>query len=280
MESSKTHALESKGTGRPYRLGIALSGGGARGFAHAGALMAIEEAGLKPDIIAGVSAGSVIAVLYAAGIRPKDIPQLFADAGFSSFAKLRIAKGGIFNPNRFRDFILKRIAPATRLEELKLPVYLGVTDFDNVQPAEFHTGEIGPRMIASCSIPLIFPPVEIDGVHYVDGGMLRNHPAWIIRDKCDFLIGVNCSPMPGASDAPDSLVNVALRSYHIMLRSNQFKDMESCDLSIETPEISRYKVFDLKNITTVFTSGYIHTRRALRQNGLWNPVQTSNHTIQ
>ena len=90
MESSSTQASTGKEFKRPYRLGIALSGGGARGFAHAGALMAIEEAGLKPDVIAGVSAGSVVAVLYAAGVSPKEIPQLFAESGFSSFAKLRI----------------------------------------------------------------------------------------------------------------------------------------------------------------------------------------------
>lgn len=280
MESSNIQTSASESVKRPYRLGVALSGGGARGFAHAGALMAIEEAGLKPDIIAGVSAGSVIAVLYAAGIRPKDIPQLFSDNGFSNFARLSLGKGGIFNPNRFRDFILKSIAPKTRLEELPMPVYLGVTDFDNVRSAEFHSGEIGPRVIASCSIPVVFPPVEIDGVHYVDGGLLRNHPAWIIRDKCDFLIGVNCSPMPGNFDSTDSLLSVAMRTYHIMLRSNQFKDMASCDLSIQTPELSHYKVFDLKNITTVFTSGYIHTRAALRKAGLWHPSASNSDSEQ
>lgn len=278
MESSSIQVSSSGGVKRPYRLGVALSGGGARGFAHAGALMAIEEAGLKPDVIAGVSAGSVVAVLYGAGVRPQEIPQLFSDAGFSNFARVRIRKGGFFNPDRFRNFIMRRIAPVKMLEDLQLPVYLGVTDFDNVRPVEFHSGEIGPRMIASCSIPLVFPPVEIDGVHYVDGGLLRNHPAWILRDKCDYLIGVNCSPIPGNFEPADSIVNVALRTYHIMLRANQLKDMEVCDLSIETPELSRYKVFDLKNITTVFTSGYIHTRRALRQAGLWKTADTNPDT--
>lgn len=267
----ESHHLQNSNQHRPYRLGIALSGGGARGFAHAGALQAIEEAGLKPDIIAGVSAGSVIAVLYAAGLRPAQMVSLFADAGAKDFMQLKLRGGGLFSATPFGRFIMKAIAPATRLEDLKLPVYLGVTDFDNVRPVEFHSGDIEPRMIASCSIPLVFPPVLIDGVHYVDGGMLRNHPAWIIRDKCDLLIGINCSPIPSEGDKPDSLLKVAMRSYHIMLRSNQFKDMELCDLSVETPEISSYKVFDLKNIQTVFNSGYMHTRRALRRAGLWAP---------
>lgn len=261
---------------RPYKLGLALSGGGARGFAHAGALMAIEEAGLKPDIVAGVSAGSVVAVLYAAGIKPADIPAVFQSDKFSSYTSLNLRGGALLNPKRFRDIVLKAIRPATRLEELALPVYLGVTDFDNVEAVEFHTGEIGPRMMASCSIPIVFPPVEIDGVSYVDGGLLRNHPAWIIRDKCDFLIGVNCSPVPSTMKrGSNSLLNVAMRTYHVLLRSNQFRDMELCDLSIVTPEIARCSEFDLKNIPTVVRSGYIHTRAALREAGLWNPVRNS-----
>lgn len=273
VQAQSTMQPAGGGGQRPYRLGVALSGGGARGFAHAGALMAIEEAGLKPDIVAGVSAGSVVAVLYAAGIKPADIPAVFTSDKFSSYTSLNLRGGALLNPKRFRDIVVKAIRPATRLEELALPVYLGVTDFDNVQAVEFHTGEIGPRMMASCSIPIVFPPVEIDGVSYVDGGLLRNHPAWIIRDKCDYLIGINCSPVPATMKrASKSLLQVAMRTYHVLLRSNQFRDMALCDLSIETPEIARYSEFDLTNIQAVVRSGYIHTRRALRDAGLWKPV--------
>lgn len=276
METAQNHAPQTDcglaNAGRPYKLGVALSGGGARGFAHAGALMAIEEAGLKPDIVAGVSAGSVVAVLYGAGIRPQDIPGVFASDKFTNYATLSLGKGALLSPKRFKDVVLKAIRPATRLEDLALPVYLGVTDFDNVRAVEFHTGEIGPRMMASCSIPIVFPPVEIDGVSYVDGGLLRNHPAWIIRDKCEMLIGINCSPVPSTMKrAKKSLLDVAMRTYHVLLRSNQLRDMELCDLSIQTPEIARYSEFDLKNIQAVFRSGYLHTRRALREAGLWNP---------
>ncbi|MDE7396754.1 MAG: patatin-like phospholipase family protein, partial [Muribaculum sp.] len=87
---------------RPYRLGVALSGGGARGFAHAGALKAIEEAGLKPDVIAGVSAGSVVAVLYAAGVSPDNILRLFSERGFSDFATIKPGAGGLFRADKFK----------------------------------------------------------------------------------------------------------------------------------------------------------------------------------
>lgn len=255
---------------RPYRLGVALSGGGARGFAHAGALMAIEEAGLKPDIIAGVSAGSVIAVLYAGGVRPLEMAQIFAKTNLRDLVELNFGQGGIFRIDRFRRLILKAIGNTHKLEDLNIPTYIGVTDLDHGCPAYFNTGEIGPRMIASCSIPIVFKPIVIDGIHYVDGGVLRNHPAWIIRDKCEKLIGVNVSPLAPEQEYK-SIVDVAMRTYNLMAKANQTPDMELCDISVQTPEIAHYAIFNLKNIKNLFVSGYIHTRRALRDAGMWNP---------
>ncbi len=260
---------------RRYRLGVALSGGGARGFAHAGALMAIEEAGLKPDIVAGVSAGSVVAILYAAGVKTLEIPHLFSKAGMSDFTTLSFGQGGILSAEKFKKFIMKVIGGYKRLEELPMPVYIGVTDFDRGVATEFHRGPIGDVMLASCSIPIVFRPVNIDGVNYVDGGVLRNHPAWIIRDKCDTLIGVNVSPLNQRAN-PSSLLDVAMRTYNLMAKANQSADMNLCDISVSTPEIAHYKVFNLKNINSVFTSGYIHARKALREAGLWNPEKSTN----
>ncbi|MCM1067352.1 MAG: patatin-like phospholipase family protein [Muribaculaceae bacterium] len=265
------NALHGTHKSRPqYKLGVALSGGGARGFAHAGALMAIEEAGLKPDVVAGVSAGAVIAVLYAGGVKPLRMAELFARAGFRDFAELSMGNGGLFKIDKFKEYIIRALGGPTRLEELRLPVYLGVTDIDNGCPAVFSEGEIGPRMVASCSIPIVFKPVNIDGVNYVDGGVLRNHPAWIIRDKCECLIGVNVSPLKPRKDFR-SIVGVALRTYNLMAKANQAQDMELCDVSVQTPEIADCAVFDLKNIKRIFVSGYVETRRALQEAGLWNP---------
>lgn len=254
-----------------YRLGVALSGGGARGFAHVGALMAIEEAGLTPDVIAGVSAGSVVAVLYAAGVPFEEMTKIFEGKGFSDFAAISMGDGGLMRIDKFKKAILKTInkfGQFKSIEDLNIPTYIGVTDLDNGHEAEFHTGSIGECMIASCSIPIIFKPVKINGVNYVDGGVLRNHPAWIIRDKCETLIGVNVSPMRTPGKAT-SLIDVAMRTYNLMAKANQGIDMSLCDVSVQTPELSSYKVFDLTNIKAVVTSGYIHTRRALKDAGLW-----------
>ncbi|MDE6277559.1 MAG: patatin-like phospholipase family protein [Muribaculaceae bacterium] len=268
METTQNKATDQS-SGRPYRLGVALSGGGARGLAHAGALMAIEEAGLCPDVIAGVSAGSVVAVLYAAGCKPIEIASIFSERGFRDFAEFKLGGGGLFVIKRFEKFILSHLKGARKMEDLKIPTYIGATDFDNGRPAIFHKGPIGPRMVASCSIPIVFTPVNIDGTNYVDGGVLRNMPAWIIRDKCDLLIGINVSPLRDYDTS--SVIGAAMRTYNLMAKANQAEDMAICDVAVETSEIASYKVFDLSHIHKVFVSGYLSTRRALRQAGLWNP---------
>ena len=87
---------------KPYKLGLVLSGGGARGFAHAGALMALEEMGIRPNIIGGVSAGSVVAVMYAAGMSPEAIIKAFSDIKFGDFAELAVPRDGFFSMDGFR----------------------------------------------------------------------------------------------------------------------------------------------------------------------------------
>lgn len=255
-------SVVKKDTGRPYRLGIALSGGGARGFAHAGALKAIEEAGLKPDIIAGVSAGAIAAVLYASGIPADEIMPRFSKK-FSDYCKLSIREGdGLFSLNKLTKF-LEENTGVKNLEELRIPTYIGVTDFDHGVPAVFSSGPLGDRVCASCSIPIVFRPVRINGTNYVDGGVLRNLPAWTIREKCDKLIGINCSPLTSYR-YKKSLFDVAMRTYNLMAKSNQETDMALCDLVIMTPELAKYQVFNLKDIQKVYLSGYAAAHRAIK----------------
>ena len=110
MTKSKSTKIESASESQAhYKLGVALSGGGARGFAHLGALIAIEEAGLRPDIIAGVSAGSVVAVLYAAGIPPLKIAKIFARKSFRDLAEQSFGHGGLMKIDKFENLILKAL---------------------------------------------------------------------------------------------------------------------------------------------------------------------------
>lgn len=256
------------------RLGVALSGGGARGIAHAGALKAIEESDLKPSVIAGVSSGSIAAVLYAAGVAPERILYMFTQTKLSDFTELTWGKGGVVKIDKFINFITRSIGHYKNLEDLRIPTYVGVTNFDTGKAEVFSAGEIGPIIQASCSIPIAIPPVRINGYTYVDGGVLRNLPAWTIRDKCDILLGVNVSPVgqvpPGEFT---SIFDIAMRTYSLLTKSNQVQDMELCDLVVRTQEISHLNVFNLKEAEKIFNSGYINTRKALRDAGWWQPQE-------
>lgn len=251
-----------------YSLGIALSGGGARGFAHVGALKAIEEAGLRPDVVAGVSAGSIAGSLYAAGVPVDEMLSQFSGLKFTDFCSLAITdREGIFSLDKLSRFITKATGGCTDFEQLKLPLYVGATNFDLGRPEEFHTGALGPAVTASSSIPIVFCPVRIGQYHYVDGGVLRNLPAWTIRDKCRTLIGINCSPLPHHSYRR-SLISVAMRSYQLLAKSNQAADIALCDLTITIPGLAGVSAFSLSDIRRIYLAGYSAAHRALKLSNL------------
>lgn len=249
----------------PYRLGLALSGGGARGFAHAGALQALDEAGLKPDIIAGVSAGSVAAVLYAAGVQPREIVDIFADASFSKLCEISVPKNGFFSMEGFKKLLGKHVG-CERLEDLPIPTIVCATDMDRGEPIAFDQGPLTTLVSASCSIPIIFKPVKYNGSRLIDGGVLHNLPSWAIREKCKYLLGFNVSPLPKRK-YKDTLLDIAQASYNLAVKTNTIPDMALCDLAVSMQQIADYKVFNLREINKVFKQGYEITRRALQDNG-------------
>lgn len=238
----------------PHKVGIALSGGGARGFAHAGALEAMNKVGLKADIVAGVSAGSVVAVMYAAGMDPRDMLGAFSDQKVTDLCGFNMPHEGFMKLDKFKDF-LRRTIPYKRLEDLPIPTLVCATNFENGTKEAFTSGDIADVVAASCCIPIVFKPEVIGGQRYVDGGVLANLPAWAIRDECEFLVGLNCSPLSHRRPK-DNMVSVALRSYELMSKNNMVQDIAMCDMVVNPDDIALYKAFDLSGIEQVYNSGY------------------------
>lgn len=247
-------------TRKTYKLGLALSGGGAKGFAHIGVFKLLEECGLMPDIIVGTSVGSLMGALFADGYSADELKELFAGREFSEFAQFQLPKSGLFDSKRFRYF-LKRHLRAKTFEELKIPMVVMATDLDNGESHEFRSGPIVEAVTASCSIPIIFSPVVINGVHYVDGGLFHNFPVSIIREECDKVIGVNVSPLV-PQKYKQTIFHIAERSYHYMFRANTLEDREMCDVLIEAEEFGMYKTFDLENVDQITNIGYAAAIRA------------------
>lgn len=246
---------------KPYKIGIALSGGGIKGLCHAGVLKALEEQGIKPDIISGVSAGAVVGALYADGYSPDEIAKLFEDISFRRMTKLRIPDGGLFRIDAFENFIFKNMRAKT-FEELNIPLRIVATNLDKGQSVVFSKGNLIDPIVASCSVPVLFTPKKINGIHYVDGGVLKNFPVSTIRDDCDKVIGINASPLV-ADEYKLSLMNVASRTYHFMFKANILHDKELCDLLIEPVDMGNYDTFEVDKGREIFELGYQSTKQLL-----------------
>ncbi len=248
--------LEKIGLGRDNSVGIAFAGGGARGFSHIGVLMAFEKFGITPKVMSGVSAGAIAVALYGAGLTPLEIIDCFVSAGkFGDFTEWSIPKTGFMKLDKFGK-MLESWLPVKRLEDFRIPSVICATDFDNARSVGWAKGEVVPRVLASCSIPVVFQPVMINGVNYVDGGVLRNLPAWAIRDYCQTLYGSNCSPMRRASSSRQSLIDIALRSFHLMMKSNTPQDIRLCDYLIENQSLANFGTFQLSALHKAVAAGY------------------------
>ncbi len=246
---------------RAYRIGLALSGGGARGFAHVGVLRAFEEYGIKPDIIAGTSAGSIVGALYADGYSPIQIMDIFKELNLRELVEMTVPKSGFLKYDKLLQ-LLETKFHARNIEDLQIPTLIVATDFDHGKSVTFNRGELAIRVAASCTIPIIFSPLVIDGIHYVDGGVLRNLPATPLRNLCDTVIGVNVSPLQREGYS-QNLLSITDRAYNYLACGNVFADRALCDILIEHDDISEYNVFDLKAQQQIEALGYESARKTL-----------------
>lgn len=248
--------LDKIGLRSKPRLGMAFAGGGAKGFSHIGVLQAFEQFDMKPQIVSGVSAGSIAGALYACGLTPTEMIECFAESNsFGDFSQWSLPKEGFFKLNRFAR-LLESWLPVKNLEDTKIPLVICATNLEKGTSVGWCKGEIVPRVIASCSIPIIFNPVKINGYHYVDGGVLRNLPAWAIRDFCKILVGSNCSPLDRSYSYKQNILDVAMRTYTLMSKSNVLQDINLCDYVVSPKNIWNTKTFDLTSLRKNVRYGY------------------------
>lgn len=247
-----------------HKLGLALSGGGSKGIAHLGVLAALQEEGLKPEIISGTSAGAMAGAFFSDGSSPKEILQMFSNKKFSEFGSFSIPSGGIFKTDRFQRFLENHLKART-FEELEIPLVVVAADLAEGRIASFTKGELIPTILASCAVPIVFTPVEINKNHYVDGGIFKNFPVSTIRKDCEFVIGSNVSSII-KEEYKHSILHIAERSFRHMSVANTLNDRKLCDVLIESEDVSRYGMFQLENLEEIFERGYTSAKKVLEQN--------------
>ncbi|MDO4511812.1 MAG: patatin-like phospholipase family protein [Bacteroidales bacterium] len=251
---------------KKYRLGIALGGGGAKGFAHLGVLKALEDFGLKPDVFAGCSAGSIVGAFYAAGFSTDDLLRIFSEIKFSSLGKVALPTTGLFNLKKFETFLEQQL-PYSRIEDLPTPCIITATSLDTYDAVAFTEGPLAKSITASCSLPVVFQPTEIDGCNYVDGGVLHNLPAFALRDCCDYVLGVVVSPL-NKSPFKKSIADIAYRSYRLMTTRNTHADMLTCDAVISVDAMKGKSTFGFEYLKENAKAGYFAAMKVLHNSPL------------
>lgn len=162
-------------------IGLALSGGGARGFAHIGVLQELKRAGVAIDYIAGTSSGALVGALYASGVNPENMTEYAPNITWRDLVIPHPTRRSIISGERIITF-LEKYCQARRFENLEIPLSVVVSDLETGASVSITTGDLFPAILASCSIPLVFPPVTLNGREYIDGGFAALIPVKAVRE--------------------------------------------------------------------------------------------------
>ncbi len=243
---------------KPYPLGITLSGGGARGFAHIGVLKALNENGIFPGVVSAASAGSIVGTLYADGYSPDEIYDIFAKLDVYKILRFYRPAFGVLRADGLQKALHQHLRART-FSELKVPLYICATNFTKAHVEYFSEGELIPAVMASSAIPMILKPVLFNGEYYVDGGLMNNLPVEPLLPICDDIIGVNVNPVSEAKRF-SSFRNYADRVMHLAVRANVQPNISKCDIYIEPPGLMDYHIFKVSSARQIFEIGYKHTQ--------------------
>lgn len=238
------------------KIGLVLSGGGARGFAHLGFLKALEEFGVEVSAISGVSAGGLVGALYAQGLSPEQILEVGKNNLNFGFTALLLRRRRFLSLEFAKKILIEHI-PHNSFEQLKIPFFVNATDFIHNKSVFFSKGILIPRLIASASVPVIFSPVEMETKKYVDGGLLDNFPVEPLITICDKIIGCHVNKLNDISNETVKMGRFATieRCYHMSIANSVYSKIHHCNLFIE-PELYQFGMFDTRKADKIFEIGY------------------------
>lgn len=243
-------------TGRKLKLGMALSGGGARGIAHIGVLQALREAGIVPEVLSGTSAGAIVGALHASGHTPEDMLEFVKDTSIWRIFTVNLPYDGLTKLTYLKKRLTECIAEDS-FEALNHPLYITVSNLNSGSLRTISRGPLFDAVVASSSIPLVFKPVELDGELYVDGGLLDNLPAEPILPESEIVVGVNVMPtLPVKSKSIQTVFGIATRCFEMSIYANSRNNLENCDVVITPTKLQQYNIFQFNKYQSIYEIGY------------------------
>ena len=199
----------------PIKVGVALGGGAAKGFAHIGVLKILEANGLAPAVVAGTSAGSVVGALYASGMDAFALQEKAVALDEAKIRDLQFSSGGLVQGKKLEDYVNEQVRRQP-LERLAKPFVAVATRLEDGERTVFARGNTGQAVRASSSVPGVFQPVTIGKYHFVDGGIVSPVPVDAARALgADVVIAVDISNK-ARGKAPEHLLGALNQSIAIM----------------------------------------------------------------
>ncbi len=246
-------------------LGVVLGGGGVRGVAHVPFLEKLAAHNIRPSIISGVSSGAIIGAFYAAGVPFDEMKAFFSDNSMMKISHFTATKAGIFNSEKYGT-LFRKFLPDT-FEELSIPLIINASNLQTREIVRFHSGPLIEPLLASCAVPLMFAPMEINGELYVDGGILDNFPVDPIIGKADKTLGhYIASPPPKEKKELNTSFKVTYQANQMMLHQSNKHKFKTLDLNLESPT-GKYWIFNNKLSNRIYDESkqYIDENQELRR---------------
>ena len=240
-------------------IGLALGAGAARGFAHVGVIKALESQGIRPDVVVGSSAGSVIAALLASGATGNELNRLALNLDEATIADWGLPFagrfGGLIKGDALQNMINREVQNKA-IEQMRIPLGIVATDLQSGKGILFRSGNTGLAVRASCSVPGVFQPAVISGKEYVDGGLVAPVPVSYARQMgATIVIAVNISSEPVHQDASGTL-GVLQQTISIMQRSINQYELKSADIVIQ-PHLLQMGGSDFRSRNAAILAGEV-----------------------
>lgn len=229
--------------GATRRVGLVLSGGAVRGAAHLGVLQVFDEVGIRPDLVVGVSAGSVVGGLYCAGLSPVELQKVANEMHWNRLGRLTRPGLGLFDISRM-ETVIDDLTGGVTFEQLKIPFAALAVDVITGELVVFHQGALARGIRASCSVPGIFGPLEDGDRLLVDGGILNNLPVGVARDMgADYVVAVDLLPPPiSPAKRPQNIFEMWSLAIYTIMRA-RYVEAQIADVLIQ-PDIAHASFVD------------------------------------
>lgn len=238
------------------KIGLALGGGGCRGIGHIGVLKAFEELGVSFDYVAGTSAGSIVAALYAFGKTPDEMIEIV-----KNMKKREITKGGIpfvkpVKAERLENTLNSIFGDVTVFSEMKIPLMVVCTDLKTGKEIDFDYGNVSKVVSASCAVPGVFTPVVYEDMHLVDGGLRNNVPVDVVKKMgANVVFAIDVNHLRGTGTKSLSTVSVISSTIGIMMQAKVDQTLGMADL-IFKPSLETFSPLKFENVDEMIKIGY------------------------